>query len=132
MATSNQAAAAYPVQFQSLSFSYETKEVGHDESYKIGHDQTLEVDHDRKKLVKNDQSEEIGRDKTIDVVRHHAEAIGGNETVNVAGSADRAVGGSETITVNVNQSGNLASVQATNFGGASTFKVGAAHKPPGG
>ncbi|HUB15134.1 MAG TPA: type VI secretion system tip protein TssI/VgrG [Acetobacteraceae bacterium] len=110
-----------------------TKEVEHDASHWVGHDETTTVDHDRTEHVKNNETitidnnrtETVHGNETITIGVNRTETVQANETVTIGKNRSHTVALNETLTVGVARVHSVGAAEAINVGAARTVTVGA-------
>ena len=94
------------------------KEVEHDASHWVGHDEVTTVD--------NNRTETVHANETITIDKNRTETVHMNETVTVDMNRSHTVGLSETLTVGINRAETVGAAEEITVGAARSVTVGAA------
>ncbi len=94
-----------------------TKEVEHDASHWVGHDETTTVD--------NNRTETVHANETITIDKNRTETVHMNETVNIDLNRSHTVGLVDTLTVGAARVHTVGAAEAITVGAAQTITVGA-------
>jgi type VI secretion system secreted protein VgrG len=109
-----------------------TKEVEHDASHWVGHDETTTVDHDRTEHVKHDETitidnnrtETVHANETITIDKNRTETVHANETITIDQNRTETVKMNETVTVVQNRAHTVVLNEALTVGVARVETVG--------
>jgi type VI secretion system secreted protein VgrG len=109
-----------------------TKEVEHDASHWVGHDETTTVDHDRTEHVKHDETitidnnrtETVHANETITIDKNRTETVHANETITIDQNRTETVTMNEMVTIAMNRVHTIGLNEALTVGVARTHTVG--------
>ena len=109
-----------------------TKEVEHDASHWVGHDETTTVDHDRTEHVKHDETitidnnrtETVHANETITIDKNRTETVHMNETITIDQNRTETVQMNEVVTIAMNRAHTIGLNEALTVGVARTHTVG--------
>ena len=94
-----------------------TKEVEHDASHWVGHDETTTID--------NNRTETVHANETITIDKNRTETVHMNETVSIDLNRSHTVGLVDTLTVGAARVHTVGAAEAITVGAAQTIAVGA-------
>lgn len=98
----------------------------HDQTLKIGNNQTDNVGADRTRQVGHDEKISIGNDESIQIGNNRTEVVGNNESIHIGSNRTKAIGKNESITIGHASSEAVGMAKALSVGAAYQISVGGA------